>query len=102
MTIDPQVGIVGRTVYRVYDADTIATVCGVCLRGWSDGYTIVGRDDDAHCIDCDYHPSGAYGDCDDCASLAVANDASGSHPDHDGLRAQYLDGWTCRYCDASR
>lgn len=27
------------------------------------------------------------------------NDATSSHPDHDGLRAQHLDGWFCRLCD---
>jgi hypothetical protein len=28
-------------------------------------------------------------------------DATASHPDHDGLRAQHLDHWSCMFCDLS-
>lgn len=30
------------------------------------------------------------------------DDATASHPDHDGLRAAQLDGWHCDHCDAER
>jgi hypothetical protein len=78
-------------------ASEVDVLCIVCIGGLyhRDRITLrrlaVGVD--AHCIECDYHaaPEG----CEVCADII---DASGSHPEHDGLRAPHLDGWTCRQC----